>query len=248
MLIDSHCHLHDREFFSEEDAVAMLKRAREAGVEKIVCIGTHPEDSLKALDFANQHENVYWTFGIHPESATKHYEFDELNALIQNQKKLVAIGEVGLDYHYEPETREQQIKLFEMMCELASKNNLPLSFHVREAFDDFFAVINNFPNLRGVVHSFSDSKKNLKKVLEQTDFYVGVNGIATYATLPTPPLERILLETDAPFLAPVPHRGETNESAYIKNIAEWLSVKLDTNFHTIEEVTTKNTTDLFGLK
>lgn len=247
MLIDSHCHLHDREFFKEEDALNMLERAQEAGVKKIICIGTEPEDSLKALDFASQHENVYWTFGIHPESATKHYEYDELNTLIQNQNKLVAIGEVGLDYHYEPKTREQQIKLFKTMCELATKNNLPVSFHVREAFDDFFAVINNFPTIRGVVHSFSDSKKNLKRILEQTDFYVGVNGMATYSTLPTPPLDRILLETDAPFLAPVPHRGETNEPAYIKNIAEWLSAKLNTNFHTIEEITTKNVEKLFNI-
>jgi TatD DNase family protein len=225
----------------------MLKRAQESKIEKIICIGTHPEDSMKALDFANQHENVYWTFGIHPEYATKHYDYNELNSLIQNQKKLVAIGEVGLDYHYELETREQQIKLFEMMCELATKNNLPLSFHVREAFDDFFAVINNFSTIHGVVHSFSDSKKNLKKILEQTDFYVGVNGMATYSTLPTPPLDRILLETDAPFLAPVPHRGETNEPAYIKNIAEWLSAKLNTNFHTVEEITTENVEKLFNI-
>ena len=203
---------------------------------------------MKALDFANKRQNVYWTFGIHPEHATKHYEYEELNSLIQNQKKLVAIGEVGLDYHYEPETREEQIKLFEIMCELANKNNLPLSFHVREAFDDFFAVVNNFPTIRGVVHSFSDSKKNLKKILEQTDFYVGVNGMATYSTLPTPPLDRILLETDAPFLAPVPHRGETNEPAYIKNIAEWLSAKLETNFDTVADVTTGNVKKLFGIE
>lgn len=248
MLIDSHCHLHDREFFTADQAEEMLIRAKNNDVQKIICIGTGLEDSLKARDFAKTHENVFWTLGIHPEGATKSYDYDELQKVITDTKeKLVAIGEVGLDYHYEPETREQQIKLFEMMCELATKNNLPLSFHVREAFDDFFAIINNFPTIRGVVHSFSDSKKNLKKILEQTDFYVGVNGMATYSTLPTPPLDRILLETDAPFLAPVPHRGETNEPAYIKNIAEWLSVKLNTNFHTVEEITTKNVEKLFNI-
>lgn len=248
MLIDSHCHLHDREFFTADQAEEMLVRAKNNDVKKIICIGTGLEDSLKARDFTKTHENVFWTLGIHPEGATKSYDYDELQKVITDSKeKLVAIGEVGLDYHYEPETREQQIKLFETMLELATKNDLPLSFHVREAFDDFFAIINNFPAARGVVHSFSDSKKNLKKILEQTDFYVGVNGMATYSTLPTPPLDRILLETDAPFLAPVPHRGETNEPAYIKNIAEWLSAKLNTNFHTVEEVTTKNTTNLFEL-
>ncbi len=248
MLIDSHCHLHDREFFSEEQTEEMLVHAKENGITKVICIGTSLEDSLNARDFAKAHENVFWTLGIHPEGATKPYSYEELRNIITSSKeKLVAIGEVGLDYHYEPETKKQQIKLFETMLELATKNNLPLSFHVREAFDDFFGIINNFPAARGVVHSFSDSKKNLKRILEQTDFYVGVNGLATYSTLPTPPLDRILLETDAPFLAPVPHRGETNEPAYIKNIAEWLSSRLDTNFDSVVSITTKNTENLFQI-
>ena len=249
MLIDSHCHLHDRDFFTAEQAKEMLVRAKENNVLKVICIGTSLEDSLNARDFAKAHENVFWTLGIHPEGATKPYSYEELQDIITSSKeKLVAIGEVGLDYHYEPETKKQQIKLFETMLELATKNNLPLSFHVREAFDDFFGIINNLPAARGVVHSFSDSKKNLKKILEQTDFYVGVNGLATYSTLPTPPLDRILLETDAPVLAPVPHRGETNEPAYIKNIAEWLSSRLDTNFDSVASITTKNAKNLFQIQ
>ena len=248
MLIDSHCHLHDREFFTEKQAEEMLIRAKENTVEKVICIGTGIEDSKAAHGFAAQHQNVFWTFGIHPEGATKGYNYDEMNQYInENRDKLVAVGEVGLDYHYEPETREQQIKLFETMLELATKNNLPLSFHVREAFEDFFAIIANFPTARGVVHSFSDSKKNLRKILEQTDFYVGVNGLATYSTLPTPPLDRILLETDAPFLAPIPHRGNTNEPAYIKDIATWLSQKLEMNYKTVEETTTSNVNKLFQI-
>ena len=159
----------------------------------------------------------------------------------------LAIGEVGLDYHYEGYNREAQIKLFEQMLQLAVDNDLPVSFHVREAFADFFDVVSNFPTVRGVVHSFTDSKKVLKRILNETDFYVGVNGLATYSTLPTPPLERVLLETDAPFLAPVPHRGETNEPAYIREIANWLSSKLEQDFETVEEVTTKNAFELFGL-
>ncbi len=226
----------------------MLIRAKENTVEKVICIGTGIEDSKVAHDFAVQYQDVFWTFGIHPEGAVSAYDYDKMNQYINtNRDKLVAIGEVGLDYHYEPETREQQIKLFETILELATKNNLPLSFHVREAFEDFFAIIANFPTARGVVHSFSDSKKNLRKILEQTDFYIGVNGLATYSTLPTPPLDRILLETDAPFLAPIPHRGNTNEPAFIKDIAIWLSEKLETNYNTIEEVTTSNALKLFNI-
>ena len=110
---------------------------------------------------------------------------------------------------------------------------------------DFFPVVANFPKVRGVVHSFTDSKKVLKRILNETPFYVGVNGLATYSTLPTPPLERILLETDAPFLTPVPFRGIINEPAYVREVAEWLSEKLALDFEIIEVETTKNAKQLF---
>ncbi|MBQ3263586.1 TatD family hydrolase [Candidatus Saccharibacteria bacterium] len=244
MLIDSHCHLHDRQFFSEEQAETMLMNAQKNGVEKIVCIGTDPLDSLAARDFAAAHKNVYWTYGVHPEETTKAGGVD---FVLPKEHLPVAIGEVGLDYHSEGYFRDAQIRLFEEMLQLAMDNDLPLSFHVRNAFSDFFAVIENFPNVRGVVHSFTDSKKVLKRILETTDFYVGVNGLATYSTLPTPPLERILLETDAPFLTPVPFRGIINEPAYIRNIAEWLSEKLGEDFAKIEQETTRNVENLFRI-
>lgn len=241
MLIDTHCHLHDRQFFSEEQAEKMLKRAHENGVEKIVCIGTDPRDSMAAREFATKHPNIYWTYGTHPEEY-----LNNKNCFIKD-KKLVAIGEVGLDYHSEGYNRGSQIRLFEEMLQLANDNNLPIVFHVRNAFDDFFAVIANFPKTRGVVHSFTDSKKTLKKILEATDFYVGVNGLATYSTLPTPPLERILLETDAPFLTPEPFRGIINEPGYILQIAQWLSQKLGVDFETTEKVTTENARRLYRI-
>ena len=133
------------------------------------------------------------------------------------------------------------------MLQLAKDNNLPVSFHVREAFDDFFAVAQNFPKTRGVVHSFTDSKKTLKKILETTDFYVGVNGLATYSTLPMPPLEKIILETDAPFLTPTPNRGKINEPAYIKDIAHCLSTKLGVSSDEVAEKTTENVRNLFNI-
>lgn len=289
MLIDSHCHLHDREFFSETEAEAALDRARKRNVQKIICIGTSHRDSLAARDFAATHDDVYWTYGIHPNESkktTKNIAEGELERdffradvvatrrpeVVRVQRggrhggdapytsaiasrctqkacpqfsKPIAIGEVGLDYHYEGYDREAQIKLFEQMLQLALDNDLPLSFHVREAFGDFFPIVSNFPTVRGVVHSFTDSKKTLKRILNETDFYVGVNGLATYSTLPTPPIERILLETDAPFLAPMPFRGATNEPAYIYNIAEWLSKKMELDLGAVERTTTQNAKKLF---
>ena len=260
----------------------MLARAHENGIEKIICIGTSHEDSLAARDFAEAHDNVFWTYGIHPEYASEESDQSFCNPLrsgpfafgnsrpkgralraslakslplsrtiaktpVQTPSELVAIGEVGLDYHYEGYDRSAQIKLFREMLQLAKDNDLPVSFHVREAFDDFFEVVKDFPEVRGVVHSFTDSKKVLKRILNETNFYVGVNGLATYSTLPTPPLERILIETDAPFLTPVPFRGIINECAYVRNIAEWLSTKLGIDLETIERETTKNAKQLFHI-
>ena len=288
MLIDTHCHLHDKEFFSAEEAEECLKRARARGVEKIICIGTSHDDSLAARDFALKHDNVYWTYGIHPESArvaeTPFFRdnfrldgprrifltdptgsprrggsagvpaYDVEGRLAGPEKrcsdrpcaKLVAIGEVGLDYHYAGYDRTAQIKLFEQMLQLATDHHLPVSFHVREAFADFFPVVANFPGVRGVVHSFTDSKKVLKRILSETDFYLGVNGLATYSTLPLPPLDRILLETDAPFLAPIPHRGEQNQPAFTADVAAWLAGKLDLPPAEIARITTASATALFN--
>ena len=252
MLIDTHCHLHDRQFFTNDQAEAILERARANGVEKIICIGTDPADSIAARDFAATHDNVFWTYGIHPEGAKEFFSshsehsknasdspiFYNTSCVVKNNTREyylsdeknplapIAIGEVGLDYHYGRADRDQQIKLFEQMLQLAVNHNLPLSLHVREAFDDFFAVIANFHNLTGVVHSFSDNKKNLRKILNSTNFYIGVNGLATYSTLPTPPLERTILETDAPFLTPSQFRGIINEPGYVKYVAIWLADKL----------------------
>ena len=282
MLIDSHCHLHDREFFSEKQAEEMLINAKKAGIEQIICIGTDPQDSLKARDFARKHEGVFWTYGTHPSEISNESEKFVIETVsepagarplgrVSKAKKeasaaredgpaerrvsitnfsdssLVAIGEIGLDYHFEPFGREAQIKLFEQMLQLALDHNLPVSFHIREAFQDFFPIIQNFPKITGVVHSFSDNQKNLKKILETTDFYIGVNGLATYNTLPTPPLDRILLETDAPFLTPVPNRGKINEPAYIKNISEFISTKTGVPETKVAEITTQNARQLFHL-
>lgn len=245
MLIDTHCHLHDREFFTAERAEAMIERAHKNNVKRIICIGTSHEDSLQAAEFAKEHKDIYWTYGIHPEGAgSVTTSLNDISKL--SSTKPIAIGEVGLDYHYEGYDREAQIRLLEQMLQLAVDNDLPVSFHVREAFDDFFGVVANFPKVRGVVHSFSDSKKKLKRILETTDFYVGVNGLATYSTLPLPPLERILLETDAPFLTPTPFRGIINEPAYVPCIADWLSKKMDVSLGTIEKETTRNAEKLFN--
>ena len=246
-LIDTHCHLHDREFFSEEQAEKMLESARSRGVEQIICIGTSHQDSLNASAFAESHQGVFWTYGTHPESSNDY----KINC--EKNNRLVAIGEVGLDYHYPGYDRDNQIQLLEESIDLAIKLSLPCSFHVREAMSDFFSVVKNFPKLKpSVLHSFSDTKENLEYALEN-GFYIGTNGLITFAKLDcfkqitSDFLDRCILETDAPFLTPEPNRGKINEPGNIADIATWLSRKLGVSEPEVAERTTNNARKIFHL-
>lgn len=249
--VDSHCHMHDEEFYAPHVRDELIQRAYDNNVKKMILIGTSYEDSFDARDFAlsrdEKRESLFWSYGVHPDGIEKEREKPDFKIA-----KPIAIGEVGLDYHYLSEVDDpeyvisEQKKLFEEMIAIAEENDLPMIFHVREAFDDFFEIIDKHPTVRGVVHSFTDNKKNLKKCLER-GFHVGVNGLATYSTLPLPPLDKILLETDAPFLAPTPHRGEQNESAYIPEIAKWLAEKLNVSVDEVMQKTTENCHELFGM-
>ena len=248
---------------------AQLERAAAVGVQRVICVGTTSADSLRAAAVAADAASatahaaantaagaaaptqVFWSYGVHPDGATEPQpdHLEQIQDLpVAARERLVAIGEVGLDYHEPHCDRAAQIRLFESMLDLAQRLNLPLIFHVREAFADFFAVLGNFSShpVRGVVHSFSDSPENLARALD-AGFYIGVNGLATFTDLPLPPLERLLLETDAPFLAPAGHRGEVNESALAPVIAACLADRLQIPLDHLAAVTEQNATQLFGL-
>lgn len=301
-LIDTHCHLHDPEFYTPEQAEDCLKEAHQNGVEQIIVIGTSHADSLKAQSFAAAHDNVFWTYGIHPEEASnyqtdearadfincdnaaqnEHVAFFELalsssresptttgvgrseqtacddrpvrtcfekndKANLQKQNMPCAIGEVGLDYHYNGYDRTAQIRLFEQMLQLARDLDLPVSLHIREAFADVWPIIDNFPGTRGVVHSFTGNKRELGAALDR-NFYIGINGLATYSTLPLPPIEKIVLETDAPFLTPIPFRGTMNKPGYVRFVADFLSEKMGVAKSDLVEQTTQNARQLFNLR
>ncbi|MBQ3309774.1 TatD family hydrolase [Candidatus Saccharibacteria bacterium] len=280
MLIDTHCHIHDRDTydfalsrqqigkklirrFPSIPRVAddftpdkIIARAHKNGVMQMICIGTSHQDSMVACTFSKNHQKdgVFWSYGIHPDEAESNYE--ELESLSKLPLLPVAIGEIGLDYCNIKDTpstpdskkvRTAQIRLFEQMLALAVDNHLPAIFHVRDAYEDFFAVLRNFPKAIGVVHSFSDTRENLEKSLN-SGFYIGVNGLATFATeIPLPPVERMLLETDAPFLTPEPFRGTINEPAHIKDICANISVRLKITEEELEGRTTENARQLFKL-
>ena len=249
MLIDTHCHIHDKGIF-ESSAEEALCHAHANGVDKCIVIGTDPVDSGEACKFANVHDEVWWTFGYHPNDFNgdkKQLEQDlqAAKALLAD-KKLVAIGEIGLDYHFDGYNREWQIYLLENMLQIAQDQKLPVSFHIRDAYTDFWPIFDNFHLVPSVLHSFSDSEQNLQIGLNK-GLFTGVNGLATFAKIPHAPLERVILETDAPFLTPKPFRGTINKPGYVKNIAEWAALHYGVDFDQIAEITTRNAEQLFKI-
>ena len=250
MLIDTHSHIHDKGCY-ELSPEETLAHAHENGVDKCIVIGTDPLDSVVARDFALKHEEVWWTYGYHPNDFDGNRE--KLGKDLQNaasdalkSPKLVAIGEIGLDYHFDGFNREWQAYLLESMLQIAQDMKLPVSFHVRDAYDDFWPIYDNFHLVTSVLHSFSDSRENLNQGMKR-GLYFGVNGLATFANIPHPPLERIILETDAPFLTPKPFRGTINKPGYVKNIADWAAGYYGVSPGEIARITTANAEKLFKI-
>jgi len=252
-LVDTHCHLHPSPLYmksGEGQVPNVIKNAIQAGVTKMITVGTDVEDSRKAIEFARQHEGVFALAGIHP-NIDEEQDLDEFEKLLATGH-VVGLGDVGLDYHYEHD-KEKQIKLLESLLGLAVKYDFPVSFHVREAFDDFWSVFDSFKGLRGVLHCYTDDVDNMEKGLER-GLYISINGIATFNHEPQLeevfarlPIDRVLLETDAPYLAPKPHRGKNNEPAYIRDICEAWAKSHGMAVDEVAEVTTKNAEELFGL-
>ncbi len=247
-LIDTHCHIHSSDYKLDADEV--YGRALEKGVFKMICVGTSVEDSRLAVDFAIGHNNVFSSVGVHPHEA-KH-GLEGIDGLLK-EKKVVAIGEIGLDYFYSHSEHSIQIDIFEQQLQLAQDNGLPAIFHVREAFDDFWPVLNNFSNIKGVLHSFTDTSENLEKALG-LGLCIGVNGISTFtkdtdqqAMFARIPLDSLLLETDSPYLTPKSRRGNVNEPVFVREVAEYISAVQSTPVDELAARTTRNATNLFHI-
>lgn len=245
--VDTHCHIHSADY--KLDGEEVYKQAIEIGVTKMICVGTNVEDSRLAVEFAKKHDGAFASIGVHPHEA-KH-GIGDLKKLVSD--KIIAIGEIGLDYFYKHSERETQIKVFEQQIQLAVESDLPIIFHVREAYDDFWPILDNFSGIRGVLHSFTDSNANLEKAL-QKGFYIGVNGISTFTKdarqkemFANLPLDRVVLETDAPYLTPTGQRGKVNEPAFITEVAKHLSTVWSVPINTIADQTTSNATQLFNI-
>ncbi|MBI4100914.1 TatD family hydrolase [Candidatus Microgenomates bacterium] len=251
MIFDTHAHIHFDEY--RDTASEVLERAKQAQVSKIICVGTSDEDSSKAIEFVKDKDECVATVGLHPHQAKLSSPALKQLAQLVNDPKVVAVGECGLDYNYMNSPKSEQEKSLRFQIELALAHQKPLIFHVREAFEDFFRIVDNYQNLQGVVHSFSSTPDNLHEVLAR-GYYVGLNGIMTFtkdakqlAAARQVPLGRLLLETDCPFLTPVPNRGKINEPANVRAVAEFLAKLRSQPLKKLAQATTANAAKLFSL-
>ena len=267
--VDTHCHIQSaglsegerttRELWAKAPELTpdqIVANAAAAGVKRLICVGCDLADSRLAVDFVQQRPGCYASIGIHPhEARTFAGQTDKLNefAALAERPKVVAVGECGLDYYYEHSPKADQQAVLRYQIELALKHDLPLIFHVREAFDDFWPIFDGYQGIRGVLHSYTDDQNNLDKAMER-GLYIGVNGIATFANDPAQlavyksiPLQKLLLETDAPFLTPTPYRGSINQPKQVERIAGFLSDLRQETQEELAAATTLSARQLFGI-
>ena len=255
-LVDTHAHIDGEDF--DEDREDMLARAKQAGVIAVVTFGDTMEASARAVSLAAEHENVFAGVGVHPENA---YPFtkddDDRLAAWTKGKNIVAIGEIGLDYYWEKdeEKRKLQRKMFVRQLALARDLDLPVCIHDREAHGDLMMILKTEGRKnRGVIHCFSGSWEMAKELLK-LGWYIGVDGPLTYknaAKLPEivakTPADRLLVETDCPYLSPLPYRGKRNEPAYVRITAERAAEIRGESLEDFAAQTTKNACEIYGLK
>lgn len=269
--VDTHCHIHEAQYGlpsahgvtskweqgGKPNADDMISDAKSLGVDKLICVGTTVRDSELAVQFAQARQDVWASIGIHPHEAQEHVndadKMQKFGNLLVDSHKVVAIGECGLDYFYEHSPKKEQVKLLELQLQLAEDHNLPVIFHVREAFDEFWPILANFGGLKGVLHSYTDSTANLDKALSN-GLYIGLNGIMTFTKqsdqldmAKAVPLSSLVLETDAPFLTPTPDRGKICQPKHVVTTAEFLAKLRGEGLAELAEMTTQNATKLFGI-
>lgn len=256
MIIDTHCHLDDERFINDLDEV--LERAKAAGVKKFIIPGADPSTLPRAVNLANSYEDIYFAVGVHPYDKDK-FDIDYLKEFITHPK-CVAVGECGLDYFRLPKEEEaksiekqQQKEIFIKQIELANMYNKPLIVHIREASLDSKNIIKEYAKVGGVLHCFNANEGLLE--LSNRGFYFGIGGVLTFKNAkklvnvyPKIPLDKLLIETDSPYLTPHPYRGKRNEPAFCKLVLDKMSELSNMKKEELENIVLENSIKLFGLK
>ena len=259
-LFDTHAHYFDSRYNEEGiDTDALLNDIFSGGVEHIVNVGTNDENSLLAIEQAKKYDGMYAAVGIHPSDC--YYlddidaEFEKLSRLLDTAKenKIVAIGEIGFDYHWEETDKQKQREYFSRQMAEAKKRGLPVIIHDRDAHGDSFDMILSHPDVIGVMHSYSGSAEMARELVKR-GWYISFSGVITFKNAArvkdvaaSVPLDRIMIETDCPYLAPHPYRGKTNHSGYIRYTAEAVGEVMGLPFEDIAQITSENAKRFFGL-
>ncbi|MDA3932287.1 MAG: TatD family hydrolase [Tenericutes bacterium] len=254
MLIDSHVHLNDEQLFTKIET--LIEKAEGVGVVAYIVVGYDIESSKLAIELASMYEQVYALIGIHPSEASYIRE-EDMKWLEKNLKhpKVKGIGEIGLDYHWDKSFMDKQKDLFIKQIQLANQYKMPISIHMRDATDDTYEIIKEYKDkdLQGVMHCYSGSKEYMEKFID-LNMYISIAGPVTFKNANTPkevakvvPLDRLLVETDSPYLSPVPYRGKQNQPRNVEFIAKEIAKIKGMSFTEISDITYKNTIDLFDL-
>lgn len=255
---DTHAHCDDKRFEEEYEGgtAGVITDCLNSNVSYIINIGTNLENSRVSTELADRFENVYASCGIHP-SDVFYEDPDKAISVIEellSHPKAVALGEIGLDYHYEDIPHDLQMLYFEKQMALAEKLDIPVIIHDRDAHGDCLDVIKKFPKVKGVFHSFSGSAE-MAQELARLGWYISFSGTVTFKNAKKPkeacvvvPSDRLLIETDAPYLAPTPHRGELNRSSYVQLTAEEIAALRGEPLEEIQRITTENAKCLFRIK
>jgi TatD DNase family protein len=252
--IDTHSHLYLEEF--KDDLAEVVQRSKDNHVQNIL-LPNIDKDSIEPLKTLCEQYPGYFLpmIGLHPTSVKEDYE-EQLEIILEEVKSgnYIAIGEIGIDLYWDKTFQTQQIKVFQFQIELALQHDLPIVVHARDSFDEIFEVLEDYRdrNLKGVMHSFTGTAEHAKKALHM-GFYLGVGGISTFKNsdvgriIAEQPIEKLLLETDSPYLAPTPKRGKRNESSYIVHIASHLAALKGMSIEELGNLTTQNAKDLFKI-
>ncbi|HEU4469803.1 MAG TPA: TatD family hydrolase [Flavisolibacter sp.] len=250
-LIDTHTHIYLNEF--EKDRDEMMKRAQSAGVYLMLLPAIDAATHGQMLALEAQYEACRAMMGLHPCSVKE--DFEQELALVEDwlgKRKFLAVGEIGLDFYWDKSFVQQQTEAFHRQIGLALRYDLPVSIHSRNATDECIEVIQEYPELRGVFHCFSGTAEQAEKIMA-AGFYLGIGGVVTFKNagldkvIESKGLSSVILETDAPYLAPVPYRGKRNEPAYVKLVAEKLALLCHCSIEEVAEITTQNARKLFNL-
>ena len=254
MFIDTHSHLYDEAFAGEEDLA--LQRSVDAGVTKLIFPDIDSQSREAMFTFADRHKGtIFPCVGLHPTSVDASWENEMLMVEKHLDREIVAIGEIGIDCYWSKEYLEQQKEVFRLQLEIAAKLDLPVIIHSRESTEIIINIIKDLRHLgvRGVFHAYSGSRETYRELERLGDWYIGIGGVLTYKkasiaeTVKDIPLEKILLETDSPYLTPVPFRGKRNESSYIPYIAQKLAELTGRDIQEIAATTTSNAQKLFNI-